>query len=145
MAKNLRSVVLKNIDKDHVLLKKYKDEFSIEKILAKIHYVRILDDAEQNLLHTMFEKVIQKLPNLKLICIDTFAEHFRQTDSSYADRKRAIATSLMGLQRIAHKHQICVVLINNMKTGKKDFSNRTDGTVPSISVKPEPLFGEELF
>ena len=29
MAKSLRSQVLKNIDKDPALLKKYKDEFSI--------------------------------------------------------------------------------------------------------------------
>lgn len=31
-----------------------------------------------------------------------------------------------------------------MKTGRKDYSNK-DGQAPMGSVKPEPLFGEELF
>ena len=51
MAKNLRSTVLKKIDKEPNKLREYKDEFSIEKILSKIHFMRILDDAEQQLLH----------------------------------------------------------------------------------------------
>jgi len=36
MAKSLRAAILKNIDKDPALLKKYREEFSIEKILSKI-------------------------------------------------------------------------------------------------------------
>lgn len=47
MAKNLRSVVMKKIDKDTQLIKKYKEEFSLDKILQKIHFIRILDEAEQ--------------------------------------------------------------------------------------------------
>ena len=47
MAKNLRSTVLKKIDKDPTKLKQYKDEFTIEKILSKIHFMRILDESEQ--------------------------------------------------------------------------------------------------
>ena len=62
MAKSLRATVLKNIDRDPMLLKKYRDEFSIEKILSKIHYVRILDESEQYLLHQMLEKVVLKFP-----------------------------------------------------------------------------------
>ena len=45
MAKSLRSQVLKNIEKDPAEHKKHRDEFSIEKILSRIHYVRILDEA----------------------------------------------------------------------------------------------------
>ena len=47
MAKSLRSTVLKKIDKEPTKLKQYKDEFSIERILGKIHFMRILDDSEQ--------------------------------------------------------------------------------------------------
>lgn len=97
MAKSLRSTVLKKIDKEPTKLKQYKDEFSIEKILGKIHFMRILDDSEQQLLHQMLDKIIIKIPNLKLIIIDTFAEHFRATDVGYNDRKKMIATALMGL------------------------------------------------
>jgi hypothetical protein len=39
----------------------------------------------------------------------------------YNDRKKMIANALMGLQMIANKYKICVVIVNNMKTGRKDF------------------------
>jgi hypothetical protein len=39
----------------------------------------------------MLEKIIIKMPKLKLIVIDTFAEHFRATDMGYNDRKKMIA------------------------------------------------------
>ena len=68
----------------------------------------------------MLGQLVVKIPNLKLIVIDTFSEHFRATDMSYADRKKMIASALSGLQQIADKHKLCVVLINNMKTGRRD-------------------------
>lgn len=61
-----------------------------------------------------------KIPNLRLIVIDTFSEHFRATDMSYADRKKMIASALSGLQQVAEKHKLSIVLINNMKTGRRD-------------------------
>ena len=97
MAKSLRSTVLKKIDKEPTKLKQYKDEFSIEKILSKIHFLRILDESEQQLLHQMIDSIIKKLPNLKLIVLDTFSEHFRATDVGYNERKKMITTALMGL------------------------------------------------
>ena len=69
----------------------------------------------------MLEKIVLKIPNLKLIIIDTFAEHFRATDVGYNDRKKMIATALMGLQTVASRHGISVILINNMKTGRRDY------------------------
>ena len=97
MAKSLRSTVLKKIDKEPMKLKQYKDEFTIERILSKIHFIRILDDTEQQLLHSMLDKIIIKIPNLKVIIIDTFAEHFRATENGYNDRRKMIANALMGL------------------------------------------------
>jgi len=100
----------------------------------------------------MLEKIIQKISNLKLIIIDTFAEHFRATDVGYNDRKKMIATALMSLQTLAQKYGICVVLINNMKTGRRDYvaeqlarGAQLEGVRPMPQSKPEPLFGEELF
>ena len=69
----------------------------------------------------MLEKIILKISNLKLIIIDTFAEHYRATDVGYNDRKKMIATALMSLQTLAQKYGVCVVLINNMKTGRRDY------------------------
>lgn len=46
MAKNLRSNVLKKLERDSSLIKKYKEDFALDKILGKIHCIRILDEAE---------------------------------------------------------------------------------------------------
>jgi len=46
MAKSLRSTVLKKIEKDPSKLKQYKEDFLVERILSKIHFMRILDDSE---------------------------------------------------------------------------------------------------
>ena len=45
MAKNLRTQVLKNIDKDPTEFRKYREEFLIDKILSRIHFIRILDES----------------------------------------------------------------------------------------------------
>ena len=39
----------------------------------------------------MLDKIISKIPKLKLIVIDTFSEHLRATDVGYNDRKKMIA------------------------------------------------------
>ena len=121
MSKNLRQTVLKKMDKEPQKLKQYKDEFTIDKIMGKIHFMRILDDGEQSLLHQMLEKVVTKIGNLKLIVIDTFSEHFRATEQGYNDRKKMISDALVGLQNIAYRYGIAVVLVNNMKTGRRDY------------------------
>jgi RAD51-like protein 2 len=46
MAKALRTTVLKKIDRDLTRLKQYKEEFLVERILGKIHFMRVLDDSE---------------------------------------------------------------------------------------------------
>lgn len=155
MAKSLRSSVLKKIDKDPQRLKQYKDDFLVERILSKIHFIRILDDSEQQLLHQMLDKIVTRIRNLRLIIIDTFAAHYRATDVGYNDRKKMIAAALTGLQQIAAKHNLCVVLVNNMKTGRRDavadFKEQgkdvtgPGGQQPLPQAKPEPLFGEDLF
>jgi hypothetical protein len=45
----------------------------------------------------MLDKIVAKIPNLKLVILDTFAEHFRATDVGYSERKKLISTALMGL------------------------------------------------
>lgn len=44
MGKNLRACVLKRLEKEAGLLKQYKESFSLEKILSKVHYIRICDE-----------------------------------------------------------------------------------------------------
>jgi len=42
----------------------------------------------------MLDQIVVKIPDLRLIIIDTFAEHFRATDVGYNDRKKMITTAL---------------------------------------------------
>lgn len=58
MAKNLRTQVLKNIDKDPTEFRKYREEFLIDKILSRIHFIRILDESYQSLLREKLEQVV---------------------------------------------------------------------------------------
>mmetsp|Transcript_24745 Transcript_24745/g.38527 ORF Transcript_24745/g.38527 Transcript_24745/m.38527 type:complete len:131 (-) Transcript_24745:242-634(-) len=121
MAKNLRSTVLKKIDREPTKMKHFKDEFSIDRIMQKIHFVRVLDEADQQVLHSMLDSIVARIPNLRLVVLDTFSEHFRSTDMGYNDRKKLIADALVGLQKIAYQRGISIILINNMKTGRRDY------------------------
>ena len=45
----------------------------------------------------MLDKIVTRVRNLRLIVIDTFAEHYRATDVGYNDRKKMISSALTGL------------------------------------------------
>ena len=83
--------------------------------------MRILDESNQYLLHQKLEEVVQQFPSLKLIVMDTFCEHIRGSDQGFTERRKTIATMVMAFQRVAAKNGISVVLVNNMKTGKREF------------------------
>lgn len=55
-------------------------------------------------------------------------------------------------QRIAQRYNLCFVLLNCMKTGKREFIQHKPGADEGQSgvrefapAKPEPLFGEDFF
>lgn len=53
----------------------------------------------------------------------------------------------MGLMKVAQKFQIAIVIVNNMRPGKREFISG-HGEQPDTfgqPTKPEPLFGEDLF
>ena len=85
--------------------------------------------------------------------MDTFCEHFKGSgDYGYNERRRAIAQLVMTLQRVAARYNICIVLTNCMKTGKREFiqhklgaEDGQNGLREFAPAKPEPLFGEDLF
>ena len=118
---------MKSINKDPGLLKKHRDEFNVDKILSRIHYARILDEAEQNLLHEQLEQVIEKFPQIKLVVLDTFCEHLKISEHGFAERKRTVSYWLIGLQKVAAKFNVAIVVVNNMKTGRREMMNLSDG------------------
>ena len=69
----------------------------------------------------MLNKVCQRLPSLKFICIDTFCEHLRGSDIGFGERRRIVSQMLMGLLQVARTHQIAIVIVNNMRPGKREF------------------------
>ena len=108
--------------------------------------MRLLDESELHLLSQMLEKVCSTL-NLRFICIDTFSEHLRGSEIGFGERKRLVSQVLMGLLKVATKFGICVVIVNNMRPGKREFIHG-QGDQPDTfgqPTKPEPLFGEDLF
>ena len=122
LARHLRTSVLKKLEKDQAAtLKKFKEDFALDRILAKVKYVRILDEGMQQCFITQLEDRLEQMPKVKLIIFDTFAEHFRLTDLGYNERKRLISTVLMTLMDLAQRHQLAIILVNNMKLSKKDF------------------------
>ena len=88
MAKNLRAQVLKNIDKDPTEFRRHRDEFSLEKILGRIHFIRILDESYQSLFREKLEQIVQMKPAIKLVVMDTFCEHLRSSELGYNERRR---------------------------------------------------------
>jgi RecA/RadA recombinase len=146
--------VLKKIEKEQSqmphLIKRYKEEFALDKILSKVRYVRILDEAQQQYFHNQLEDRLQQFPRIRLVIFDTFNEHFRLPELGYGERKRILSQALMGLLEMAQKYQLCVVLVNNMKNSKKEFLQEVGGQQnqqqqPWQQSKPEPMFGEDLF
>ena len=53
--------------------------------------------------------------------MDTFCEHIRGGDLGFAERKKTIAAMLMTFQKVAVKKGIAIALVNNMKTGKREY------------------------
>ena len=58
-----------------------------------------------------------------------------------------ISSALMNLATVAEKYNIAIVIVNMMKTGRKEAYeyNRDQGQSHHESSKPEPIFGEDLF
>ncbi len=82
----------------------------------------MLDEAEVYLLSQKLEQIVQKIPGLKFLCIDTFSEHLRAgNEMGHYDRRKMISEMLMSLNKVAHKYGVCVVVVNNMRPGKRDY------------------------
>jgi len=162
MAKGLRTSVLKKLEKEPALLKKYKEEFSVDRILQRIKYARLLDENQQTIFHNRLEQDLKTVfTKTRLVVIDTFSEHMRLSEVGYQERKKQITQTLMKFLELGQKYQVCFVLVNNMKSAKKDFLQEVSGAVgPGIAglgignqggglvyqqSKPEPMFGEDLF
>ena len=122
MAKTLRSQVMKSLDRDPEVHKRHFNEFNQDKILQRVSYLRILNDSYQNLLRDKLEDLIEAKPKLKLIIMDTFCEFLKGSgNQGFNERRQAIAQLVMTFQRVAARHNICIVLLNCMKAGKREF------------------------
>ncbi|XP_042911452.1 DNA repair protein RAD51 homolog 3 [Parasteatoda tepidariorum] len=108
-------------------------EFSIDKILQKVHYYSCKSYTEVIAQINVLHKFLEQHKNVSLIVVDSIAFHFRYGfDGSYSLRNRLLNGIMQSLVKIANDFNVAVVLTNQMTTKVKD-----DGTSQLI-----PALGE---
>ena len=108
--------------------------------LSKIHLFRIHSHQELLALVETLNDFLKDHPKVKLIVIDSVAFHFRQNMTDMAQRTRLLNTMASTLRKLAHEHQLVIVLTNQMTT-KVLHSSATNATTESSSVLV-PALGE---
>lgn len=126
---------MKVLNDKKALEEQYKDEFSEEKILERVHYYKVTNEEEQTTLLFSLEKILRQQPNIKLVVFDYFNVILRTTESSYSEEKRFTSNVLLYFLQLAKTYNVAFVLNNTLKSSRKK-----DGT-----SKLEPKFGEHLF
>jgi RAD51-like protein 2 len=90
--------------------------FTLDKILSRIFYYRVHDYVEQIALVNLLPNIINQLPNVKLIVIDSVTFHFRHDFTDMSLRTRILTTMAQNLMSIAQNFNCSVILMNQMTT-----------------------------
>ncbi|XP_071790472.1 DNA repair protein RAD51 homolog 3-like [Asterias amurensis] len=90
--------------------------FSMEKILAGIHYFRCHDYTELLALVNLLPDILKEHNKVKLVVVDSIAFHFRHDFDDFSLRTRLLNGLAQSLIRVASNHQLAVVLTNQMTT-----------------------------
>eukprot|EP00898_Chlorokybus_atmophyticus_P008549 jgi/Chlat1/8696/Chrsp88S08080 len=89
--------------------------FSRETALSGIHYMRVHDATEQLAAVTALPHLLQQLPQVKLVIIDSVTFHFRQGWSQdMPQRTRLLAQMSQGLTALVANLDIAVVMMNQV-------------------------------
>lgn len=87
-----------------------------DEILSNIFYFRIFEYAEQIALMNILEEFLERHRQVRLIVIDSVSFHFRQGFPDLAYRTRLLNGMAQKLIAVADKHDIAVVLVNQVTT-----------------------------
>jgi len=98
--------------------------FTVESILAGIHYVRCLDHIQLIATIHSLDSFLRSRPRVKLIIIDSIAFPFRWDCEDFSMRTRLLNLMAQTLNTVAVSHGLAVVLTNQMTTRINEDSSR---------------------
>ncbi|GAQ78819.1 hypothetical protein KFL_000190370 [Klebsormidium nitens] len=89
---------------------------SAETVLSSIHYYRAYDYTEQLAVVNVLPQLLKQHPKIRLLIIDSVTFHFRQDFDDMALRTRVLNGMSQKLMLLAEKHDVAVVLVNQVTT-----------------------------
>ncbi|XP_074558478.1 DNA repair protein RAD51 homolog 3 isoform X3 [Curcuma longa] len=90
--------------------------------LANIFYFRVCSYTEQIAAVNYLEKFLEEHKDVKIIVVDSITFHFRRDFDDLAMRTRVLGGMSLKLMRFAKKHNLAVVLLNQVTTKFADGS-----------------------
>jgi len=85
-------------------------------IMGKIHLFRVRDVTEQLAVIEVLPEFLSAHPSVRLVVIDSVTFHFRQDVEDMAARTRQLGQMAQSLMALAGRHQLAVVLMNQVTT-----------------------------
>ena len=80
-----------------------------------IHYVWICDDSDLKQFTNQLDQLLTKNMNISLIVFDTLTLLIRISDFKQSDKNKLISEICADLVKIAHDHNVAIVITNQMK------------------------------
>ncbi|KAL6753012.1 Rad51-like protein C [Haematococcus lacustris] len=90
--------------------------FTLETVLSGIMHFRIHDITEQLALVISLEAFLCQHPKVRLVVLDSVTFHFRQDFRDMGARARALSGMAQDCMRLAERHSVAVVFINQVST-----------------------------
>eukprot|EP00899_Mesostigma_viride_P028489 jgi/Mesvir1/8825/Mv02726-RA.1 len=90
------------------------EAFTWESVMRRIHYMRVNDYVEQMAVINTLGELLEELPAVKLVVVDSVTFHFRQGFSDLAARARMLAQMAQCLLALAQRCQVAVALMNQV-------------------------------
>jgi len=133
IVQNLTKVVRGAKEGDEELRKKQEEAIKLVendplRLMEKVHVMRVYNQAEQIATVMKLDRFLSEHPAVKIVVIDSVAFHFRQDSTNSGQRARALAAHAQNLNAMAAKHNVAVVVTNQMtvkfgnSTAEKDNS-----------------------
>eukprot|EP01135_Chromosphaera_perkinsii_P002270 Nk52_evm56s221 gene=Nk52_evmTU56s221 len=91
-------------------------KFNVEHILSNILYFRVHDYVEQISVTRVLDEIVNEVPDVKVIIIDSVAFHFRHDVENFSLRNRLLNITSQTLMKLAKEYNLAVVIVNQMTT-----------------------------
>ncbi|XP_045173689.2 DNA repair protein RAD51 homolog 3-like isoform X2 [Mercenaria mercenaria] len=105
---------------------------TVEKLLAGIHVYKCHDNTQLLAAINLLPDLLHQNKKIKLVVIDSIAFHFRHDFEDLSLRTRILTSLAQTLTGIARKHNIAVVVTNQMTTRVHQGSDKGSHLVPCL-------------